>query len=119
MFFYLLQLFKKQLLMIHPRAICQLALTDFNWCFVCYKNNRIFKANILPDSILMEHLVILNLKPQRNKSGLGRLLEYFFGRESVLITRDRVGTEHFRDLKRRLKLIDFKTKPEQTVSTGE
>ena len=121
------KLFKKHLLMMHDKAISRLTLTDFNWCFVCYNNNDVIKADILPDSVLTEYLVILNLKPHGQSGWIKKLLFAFYS-ESVLITRDRVGADHFRDLKRRLKLINFnkpnlkselksELKPEEPVST--
>lgn len=92
--------------MTHDKAISRLTLTDFNWCFVCYNNNDVIKADILPDSVLTEYLVILNLKPHRKFGSIKKMLFALYG-ESVLITRGRVGADRFRDLKRRLKLINF------------
>lgn len=104
---YIVFLFKKYLLMSHPDSIIKLTLTDFNWCFVCYKNNKIIKADILPDSVLTQHLVILNLKPLRANTGFKRFMPPLFGRESVLLTRGRTGPTVFRDLKRHLRLLNL------------
>ena len=104
---YIVFLFKKHLFMSHPDAIIRITLTDFNWCFVCYKNNKVIKADIMPDSILTEHLVILNLRPLRENTGFQAIRQQLSGRESVLLTRGRTGTTVFRDLKRRLRLLNF------------
>ncbi len=114
---YMYNLFKKHLLMTHDKAISRLTLTDFNWCFVCYNNNDVIKADILPDSVLTEYLVILNLKPHEKSGWIKKMLYALYG-ESVLITRGRVGADRFRDLKRRLKLINF-NKPEEPVSADQ
>jgi len=52
---------RKDLLLKHPQAIQKLVLTELDWCFIQFNNDQLVKANILPNTILTEHLVILNL----------------------------------------------------------
>ncbi len=121
--FYIYRLLTKHLFNTHPLAIVQITLTDFNWCFVRYKNNKIIKADILPDSILTQYLVILNLQlieempePFQSEtlsaealfSGCFKtLFKYLSGRESVLFTQDSSEADAFRDLKRHLRCMNF------------
>ena len=128
LFFYIYRLFTKHLFNTHPLAIVQITLTDFNWCFVRYKNNKIIKADILPDSILTQYLVILNLQliaemPEPFQSAallhaplFSRCFKALFknlsGRESVLFTRDSSAADVFRDLKRHLRCLNVQQTPE-------
>ena len=93
-------IFRKNLLLNHPESIDKLVFTDMDWCFVLLKNNTILKASILPNSILTEHLVILNLKSIVQKN-------YFFGHSSLLITSHSVANNQFWQLKRYLRFKKF------------
>lgn len=93
-------IFRKYLLLNHPESIEKVVFTDMDWCFIQLKNAKIFKATILPDSILTEHLVILNLKKITKKNN-------FLGHYSVLITHRSVDNNKFWLLKRYLRFKKF------------
>ena len=89
-------LFRQHLLLSHPESIKKLVFTDMDWCFVQLNNARILKATILPDTILTEHLVILNLKDV-TKTG------FLSGNYHLLITAHSVSGNLFWQLKRYLR----------------
>ncbi|MCU7833967.1 MAG: hypothetical protein KZQ83_01850 [gamma proteobacterium symbiont of Taylorina sp.] len=89
-------IFRKYLLFNHPESIQKLVFTELEWCFIQLNNTQILKTVILSDTILSEHLVILNLK-NRTKTSV------FHGRYSILITAGSVGRHDFWKLKRYLR----------------
>jgi len=101
-------LFRKKLLRNHPDAIKKIVFTELSWCFMLLNNSQIIKADIEPDSILTEHLIILNLNGHSQRNSLSN----FFNHYSVLLTASEVGGEKFRQLKRHLRLINFSKKEE-------
>lgn len=96
-------LFRKHLLFMLPESVRQLVFTEFDWCYVQFNQGRIIKGNIQRDSIVSEHLVILNLRAQHD---LG-IFPGVFKRFSVTLTANTVGAEAFRSLKRHLRLLSF------------
>lgn len=110
-------LFSKHFLLNHPFSIKKMVFTELGWCYVELKNSQIFKADICSDTILTEHLVILNLTQRLNdhpeKSFLSRIRNFsFFNHHSVLLTADRLGRNKFRELKRHLRFISFTKIPD-------
>lgn len=88
-------MFRKHLLLNLPESINKLVFTDTDWCFVQLNNSRILKATILPETILTEHLVILNVKEVSKKGSL-------YGNYHILITALSVTENKFWQLKRYL-----------------
>ena len=101
-------LFSKSLLRTHPLAIKKLIFTELGWCYIKLNNGRIIKADIQTDTIVSEHIVILNLHEQSDQS----LLAAFFKHYSVILTAQELGAEPFRKVKRYLRLINFSKKEE-------
>lgn len=89
---------RKDLLLTHSSSIQKLVLTELDWCFIKFNNEHVVKADILANTILTEHLVILNLQNRAARS-------LFFRRYSILITAENVGVDNFRKLKRYLRFI--------------
>ena len=113
---YCQQLLRKHILLNHPHSIKKLVFTELGWCYVQLKNSQIFKADINKDTILTEHLVILNLT-ERNlrdyseSTFFSRIRHFsFFNKHSVLLTAGRLDSKKFRDIKRHLRFISFSTK---------
>lgn len=98
-------IFRKYLLLNHPRAIQKLVLTELDWCYVQLKNAQIFKATFLADTVVTEHLVILNLEFNLEKNVLLKC----FNRYSVIISAQTLGPDQFRDFKRYLRLLRIKS----------
>lgn len=104
--FYFQLMFRRHLLLSHPESIQKLVLTEMGWCFIQLNNSQIIKAAILPDSVLSEHLVILNLKDVSENSVFKLSLSkqsIFFRKYHILITADSVGENKFWQLKRYLR----------------
>jgi hypothetical protein len=108
--FYSQLIFRKNILLSLPRSIKQLTFTELGWCYVRLNNDTVFKADISEHSILTEHIVILNLKPQTPETLLQKL--NIFAQHSIILSRDRLNKEKFRELKRHLRFINFNKKPE-------
>ena len=113
---YCQQLFRKHFLLSHPHSIQRLVFTELDWCYVQLKNSQVIKAEINQDTILTEHLVILNLT-ERNLSDcsestfFSRIRHFnYFNTHSVFLTADRLDSKKFRDLKRYLRFISFSEK---------
>lgn len=115
---YCRQLFNKHFLLKHPFSIQKLVFTELGWCYVELKNSQIFKADICSDTILTEHLVILNLTERAPEelclkdcpaSPFASIIKKFrfFNKYSVLLTADRLDSNKFREIKRHLRLISF------------
>ncbi|MBE9527588.1 MAG: hypothetical protein IME94_11520 [Proteobacteria bacterium] len=100
--FYFQFMFRKHLLLNHPKSIDKLVFTDMDWCFVQLNNSKILKATILPETILTEHLVILNLKELSSQG-------FFSGNYHLLITATSVTDNYFWQLKRYLRLKKLNT----------
>lgn len=101
-------LLRKSLLRNHPAAVKKLVFTELTWCYVCFNNGRIIKADIDVDSILTEHLIIVNLIEQSE----GSIFCDFFKRHSVILTANELGGDLFRRTKRHLRLINFSKRNE-------
>lgn len=95
-------LFSKHLCRTHPRGIKQLVFTELGWCYVQFNDENLIKADIERDSIVSEHLVILNLKERSESSAIVS----FFYRHSLVLTANELGHMKFRQLKRHLRLIN-------------
>ena len=93
---------RKHLLLNHPESINKLVFTDMDWCFVQLNNSKIFKATILAETILTEHLVILNLKDITKQN-------FFLGNYHLLITAGSVSDHYFWQLKRYLRFKKMTT----------
>lgn len=119
LFWYCLQLFRRHILLSHPLAINKLVFTELGWCYVQLHNQKIYKADIRSDTILTEHLVILNLTKRDFIFDLKQREHIFYGLMStikkhqlfnhsvVILTADRLGCDVFRNVKRHLRLVDF------------
>ena len=107
-------LFRKHFLLNYPLSIKKLVFTELGWCYVQLNNSQVFKANIESDTILTEHLVLLNLRKHHVSeydSFFGRIKSNGFSKHySVLLTSDRLGGERFREIKRHLRFISFSQK---------
>jgi hypothetical protein len=101
-------LFRKSLLRSHPSALKNLVFTELGWCFIRLNNGRIIKADIDVDTILTEHLIILNL----NEHLVDSLWSHFLKHHCVLLTANELGSDKFRQIKRHLRLINFSKKNE-------
>jgi len=101
-------LFSKSLLRTHPQAIKKINFTELGWCYLKLNNGRIIKADIEADTIVSEHIVIVNLHKQSDQS----VLMTFFNNDSVILTSKELGKEPFRQLKCYLHLINFSKKEE-------
>lgn len=99
-------LLRKNLLRSHPSAFKKLVFTELGWCYVCLNDGRIIKADIDVDSIVSEHLILLNLTEQKETAHLFA----FFHHYSVILTAGELGCEQFRRAKRHLRLINFSRK---------
>ncbi|MCU7939804.1 MAG: hypothetical protein KZQ64_01595 [gamma proteobacterium symbiont of Bathyaustriella thionipta] len=97
---------RKSLLRKHQTAIKYLVFTELGWCYVQLNNDKIFKADIDVDSILTEHLIILNF----NEHSAVSIFSSIFNHYSVLLTASELGDENFRKVKRHLRLINFSKK---------
>jgi hypothetical protein len=100
-------LIRKFIVFSHPESIKKLLMTEYDWCYVQFKNNRIIKANISSDTVVTEYLVILNLCQQTGRS----LLPGYFTGFSILILSETVGVKAFRDIKRYLRLLSLVKRP--------
>lgn len=89
---------RKDLLLKHPKSIQKLVLTELHWCFIQFNNDQLVKATILSNTLLTEHLVILNLQNRSLKS-------LFFKQYSIVITAESIGKDNFRKLKRYLRFM--------------
>ncbi|WP_214660578.1 hypothetical protein [sulfur-oxidizing endosymbiont of Gigantopelta aegis] len=108
--FYCQIIFRQHILLSLPSAIKQLVFTELGWCYVQLNNDRVFKADISEDTILTEHLVILNLKPQSPESLWQKL--NILNQHSIILTKNRLTKEKFRELKRHLRFINFHKAPD-------
>ena len=99
-------IFRKHLLLSHPESINKLVFTDMDWCFVQLNNSKILKATILPETILTEHLVILNLKDITKQ-------RLFSGNYYLLITAYSVSGNIFWQLKRYLRFKKLNSQSER------
>ncbi|MCP3850017.1 MAG: hypothetical protein GY694_07240 [Gammaproteobacteria bacterium] len=108
-FWYCLTLFKKNFLMIHPDSIIKLVFTELGWCHVQFKNLCITKANVQADTVLTEHLVILNLKGHSEQ----KKWPFISNGYSIFVTADRIGHDKFREFRRYLRFISFIEKEEK------
>jgi len=97
-------IFRQFLLLNHPKSVNQLVFTEKGWCLLQLNNDQILKMTILADTILTEHLVILNLKKMNDNS-------FIFSQYHVLISANSVGKDKFWALKRYLRF-----KMEQTAT---
>ncbi len=110
LFWFCVQIFGRHIHLYHPSAVKKLVFTEAGWCYVQLNNDKIYKADICTDTILTEHLVILNLKRReiytQSPHQLMALL-YKHKRSSIFLTSERTGRNIFRKVKRHLRLIDF------------
>ncbi len=104
---YCFYLYRRYFLLNHPESIKRLVITELGWCHVQLKNTQIFKADIDSDSILCEHLVILNLNRKKSEEPtiLIQCLNYF-KIYSIFLTAGRIGNNKFREIKRYLRLLN-------------
>lgn len=113
LFFYCQNLFRKHFLLNHPLSINRIIFTEIGWCYVQLNSSQVFKADIEYDTVLTEHLVILNLRAQdadaqTSNSLLSRITKLkLFNQYSIFLTADRLGRDKFRNIKRHLRLINF------------
>jgi hypothetical protein len=107
-------LFRRHFLLNYPLSIKKLVFTELGWCHVQLNNSQVFKADIESDTILTEHLVLLNLRKHHvseHDSFFGRIKsDGFSNHYSVILTADRLGSERFREIKRHLRFISFSQK---------
>jgi len=114
-------LLRKHLLLNHSESIKKIVFTELGWCYVQLNDSKIFKADIKRNTIVTEHLVILNLVEQPNQANvnlsvwpkLGRLI--YSSQHSIYLTRDRLGGSLFRAIKCHLRFISFVKLPEKTI----
>lgn len=109
-------LFRQHLLLNHPSSIKKLVFTEQGWCYVQLNNLQVFKADIESDTILTEHLVILNLiehdlaefEMAEKKDLLFKKIGFYFAKNhSLFLTADRLGKKKFKETKRLLRFISF------------
>ncbi len=100
-------LFKKHLFRRHNHAIKRLLFTELDWCYMQFSDQRIIRATVDENTILSEHLVILNLA--RYPVPVHKKWYDYFTHYSILITAEEVGSDTFRELKRSLRLLQFDT----------
>ncbi len=112
------RLFRKHLLLNHPAAIKKMVFTELGWCYIQLNDSKIFKADIKRNTILTEHLVILNMieQPGEEASGTNFRLKirhlFFLNQYSIFLTRDQLGATKFRDIKCYLRFINYIKKEE-------
>ncbi len=105
---YCFYLLRKYFLINHPYSIKKIIFTELGWCYVQLNNYEVFKAEVDSDTILSEHLVILNLIRIKNgNQSLFKKIFIFLNRDSVFITADRIGKKKFREIKRYFRFINF------------
>jgi hypothetical protein len=103
--FYGYYLFKKHLLRHHNNAIKRLLFTELDWCYMQFFDQHIIKVMVHKNTILSEHLVILNLA----RHPVHKKWYDYFNHYSIIITAEEVGSDTFRELKRTLRLLQFDT----------
>lgn len=114
-------LLRKHLLLNHPESIKKIVFTELGWCYVQLNDSKIFKADIKRNTIITEHLVILNIVEQPNQASVKlsiwsklRMLIYS-SQHSIFLTRDRLGDSLFRVIKCHLRFISFVKLPEKKI----
>ncbi len=95
-------LIRKCFLLNHPDSVKKITFTEVNWCFIQLNNSKVLKAKILPETVLTEFIVILNLQ-DTEKSSQPILKRVFFANYYILITAQSIGIENFWKLKRYLR----------------
>lgn len=107
-------MFKKHLLFSHSEAINKLVFTELDWVYIELNNAQIIKADIQRDSLLTEHLVIINFRMRAIRG----FFPDIFNHRSVILTANTVNAENFRRLKRYLRLVSF-AKIERQIAEDE
>ena len=106
-------LFRKYLLLSHPASIKKIVFTELGWCYVQLNDSNVFKADIIRNTILTEHLIILNMIEQPGQeslsSSIGLKIQNLISsnQHSIFLTRDQLGATQFRDIKCHLRFISF------------